>query len=747
MASDFATHREAILEEYEEYYRDCPYDVTPVKEILDQWYEEAKDRTPYERKALVYRAAAQLCEIRIFRQSPFFFEVKTGRIRNSSQNGFPPGPGLEGWYMDKQMHYAEEFQEWIRPYRERDLIWGDIFSDLAHHSVGYDNLLAKGLKGFVQKAREQMEKQPSPAALGFYRSVIEGCEALRQIAGRFSALAQELLAGEQDQELRDNLSMIREAAKRVPWEPAESFYEALCVILFFKEMMTGLEGVAVAVLGHLDRLLEPYYIRDCERGELDYEKAKNLMAHFLIHTDARWDLTGDEFASTNNSLIIGGCDQEGNVIYNDITRMILEVYDEYELVNPKIQARISSRHPEEYFSRTAAMIAGGKNVFSFLNDDVIIASNVRMGKDLKDARLYSAGGCQEPVLDNTELNCRAFLYLSLPQLVNSFFDDSLNLFFEREDTGYEKPEHLENFEEFYENYIAKLESIYKRLVEVLNHYGAFMREFDPCPLLSATLTGCLEKGIDMTEGGAIYNPTSMPLVGIGTAINSLLAIKEVVYDKHMLSLKELGALLQSNFEADPRMREYLLNRCPKYGMDTPEVNAFAGRIFHDLATATSGPVNNRGGRYEASLFVFYLFDWMKEQVGATSDGRLAGTALSRGMNPTDISGISNTANILHTLKKIDMTDYPGAGVLYLEMPLMKSEPGTSYLARTMKAFLEAGGSALDLNLLDPQVLKKARENPDAYKNIVVRVCGFSAYFTSLDTHIQDEIIGRTFVNG
>ena len=184
------------------------------------------------------------------------------------------------------------------------------------------------------------------------------------------------------------------------------------------------------------------------------------MAHFLIHTDARWDLTGDEFASTNNSLTIGGCDQEGNVIYNDVTRMILEVYDEYELVNPKIQARISSRHPEEYFSRTAAMIARGKNVFSFLNDDVIIASNVRMGKDLKDARLYSAGGCQEPVLDNTELNCRAFLYLSLPQLVNSFFDDSLNLFFEREDTGYEKPQHLETFEEFYENYIAKFCLLY-----------------------------------------------------------------------------------------------------------------------------------------------------------------------------------------------------------------------------------------------------------------------------------------------
>ena len=747
MASEFATHREAVFEEYDEYYRGCPYDVTPVKEILDQWYEEAKDRTPYERKALVYRAAAQLCEIKIFRQSPFFFEVKTGRIRNSSQNGFPPGPGLEGWYMEKQMHYAEEFQEWIKPYKECDLIWGDIFSDLAHHSVGYDNLLKKGLKGIVLEAREQMNRQTSPMALGFYQSVIEGCEAMHQIAGRFSTLAGEMLAAEQDQELRDNLAMIREAAKRVPWEPAGNFYEALCCILFFKEMMTSLEGVAVAILGHLDRLLEPYYIQDCERGEQTYEKAKNLMAHFLVHTDARWDLTGDEFASTNNSLTIGGCDQDGNVIYNDITRMILEVYDEYDLVNPKIQARITGRHPEEYFSRTAAMIAGGKNVFSFLNDDVIIASNVKMGKELKDARLYSAGGCQEPVLDNTEFNSRAFLYLSLPQLVNSFVDDSLNLFFDQENTGYEQPDQLESFEAFYENYIAKLRSIYKRLVEVLNHYETVTREFNPCPLLSATLTGCLEKGMDMTEGGAVYNPTSMPLVGIGTAINSLLAVKEVVYDRHMLNLEQLAALLRSDFKTNPRMREYLLNRCPKYGMDTPEVNEFADRIFRDLAGTASGFRNNRGGRYEASLFVFYLFDWMKEHVGATSDGRLAGTPLSRGMNPSDISGISNTANILHTLQKIDMTDYPGAGVLYLEMPLMKSEPGSQYLIRTMKAFLEAGGSALDLNLLDPQVLVQARKNPDAYKNIVVRVCGFSAYFTSLDSQIQDEIIGRTFVNG
>lgn len=746
MASNFASHREAILKEYEEYFQGCPYDMSRQFEIMDQWYEELDTPYPYEKKALTYRGAAKLCDVQIFRQSPFYFELKSGRIRNSSQNGFPPGPGLEGWYMRKKMSLAENFQEWMRPYKEYDLVWGDIFFDLAHHNIGYDNLLRKGLSGMRGEVLENLRLTQDERAEAFYRSVLTGLDSLREIAEHFAEKAERLLKIETEDELRDNLQMIARTACRIPEQPAENFYEALCGILFYKELMTDLEGAAIAILGHLDRLLGPYYERDVAQGTLNYREAKNLMAHFLIHTDARWDLQGDEFASTNNSLVIGGCQADGAVIWNDVSRMILEIYDEYNLVNPKIQVRISKAHPRECLEQTSRIISRGNNVFSFLNDDVIIPAHVKMGKKLEDARLYSAGGCQEPVLDNREYNARAFVYINLPQAVNAFFYPKLGTLFEREESDYRQPEIFYSFEEFYQDYVEKMGHLYLALTGSLNSYGEKAVEFNPCPLISATLDGCLERGRDLTEGGTIYNSTSLPLVGIGTAINSLLAIKNVIFDKQMMTMDEFRILLESNFESAPRMREYLLNRCPKYGEDTAEVNTFINRFFRDMARVTSGIPNNRGGLYEASLFVFYLFDWMKGHVGATPDGRLSGTVLSRGMNPPDISSMKNVAQLLHTVQEIDMTDYPGCGVLYLEMPLMREAACPEHLVWTLEGFIRAGGSALDLNLLDPGKLIKAKEHPEEYGNMIVRVCGFSAYFTSLDPDIQDEIIGRTFVN-
>jgi pyruvate-formate lyase len=745
MVSDFKKYKDALFKEFDEYFSHYPLNVTDQLEQLDRWYDKTHSSYPYEKKALVYKAAAELCDVQVFRNSPFFFEIKSGRIRNSSQCGFPPGPGLEGWYMRKNASIPAEFQAWVKPYKDKDLIWAEIFSDFAHHTVGYDSLLEKGLKGISEDARQAMGRTSDARKISFYLSIISGCEALRHVAGKFADRAEEMLEKETDPGVRMNLEMIAKTARYIPFYPAETFYEALCAILFFKEMMTSLEGVAVAVLGHLDRLLYPFYANDIANGTLDYDQARNLLAHFLVITDARWDLINDNFASTNNSLVIGGCDAAGNIIWNDISRMIISLYGEFRFVNPKIQARITNKHPKEYFDAVSELVAKGNNVFSFLNDDVIIQANVKQGKKLEDARLYSAGGCQEPVLDNTEFNSRAFMYLSLPQLVNSCFDHTLDVFFDREKTGYAAPASYETFENLYQDFFRKLNIMFLRITDVLNEYGKRLTLYNPCPMLSSTITGCIEKGLDITEGGAVYNPTSIPLVGIGTAINSLLAIKEVVFDKKMMTFQQLGRLLAGNFADGPRMHKYLMNCCPKFGMDTPEVNAFSNRFFKDAAKATSGVPNDRGGMYEASLFVFYLFDWMKTHVGATADGRKAGTPLSRGMNPTEISGITNIANILHTVGALDMTDYPGTGVIYLEMPLTKGDILVEHISSVLHSFIKSGGSALDLNLLDPETLIKARENPDAYQKIIVRVCGFSAYFTSLDPHIQDEIIARTFV--
>lgn len=747
MACLFKQYKDELFQEFEEYYEKMPYDVSKQQKIMDEWLSEISSEYSYEKKALVYKGAAELCDVHVFRTSPFFFELVSGRMRNTSQNGYPPGPGLEGWFIRKNDHIMEEFQEWMKPFQDRDLVWGEVFTDMAHHTMGYEKVLRVGISGIEEEVRNKLDQESDDRKISFYHGALTMCAALKQIAENFAAKAEEMLKDEKNPDFAENLREIVHAAKNVPYKPASSFYEALCVILFMKEIAIDLEGVAVAVLGHLDRILLPYYEKDISSGKITYESAKNYMAHWLSHTDARWDLENCDFASTNCSITIGGCDEKGRLIWNDISKMILECYDEFGFVNPKVQARMTVNHPDEYFDMCSAMVAKGQNIFSFLNDDIIIKANVKMGKLLEDSRLYSAGGCQEPVLDNKEFNSRAFLYISLPQMVNTFLDSKLNDFMIRSCNTDSRRLDWESFEELYEDFIGRLKTLYKGLVQKVNQYEKKAALYNPCAMISATLDDCIEKGKDMTEGGAVYNSTSIPMVGIGTAINSLLAVKTMVYGRKMLTLKEFSDILSKNYVDSQRIQDYIKNRCPQFGDGSEESEEFSQRFFADAAAVTSHYDNARGGKYEASLFVFYLFDWMKDNLGATPDGREAGAALSRGINPTEQSGITNIANILSTISKIDLSLYPGSGVTYLEMPVSKSSIDKDYLNMTVKAFLRAGGSALDINMLDVSKLEKAKKDPEQYKNIIVRVCGFSAYFTSLAPEIQDEIIGRTIVNG
>ncbi|MDL2327210.1 hypothetical protein LJC64_00915 [Ruminococcaceae bacterium OttesenSCG-928-A11] len=738
LASDVRKTKDALFEEFEAWFSTYPLDAGPLQAELDAQLAALDTPYPYGKKALAYAGAAE-CGVKVLRHSPFYFELCSGRIRNSSQNGYPPGPGLEGWYMRKNQPMADGFAGWMQPLQSADLIWGEMFVDCAHHTVGYDRLLKLGFSGIARQAEQQLAACGEPRKRAFYEAVLAACTAMRRVGEHFAAEAERLLGEEHNPELQKNLHAIAGTAGRVPWQPVGSFYEALCTIAFAREVFMAVEGLAVAVWGHLDRLLVPYYQADLDSGVLTRQEAKNLLAHFLVLTDARWDLT-DGFASTNSSVTIGGCDRSGAPVWNEVSRMAVEIYAELELVNPKLQVRIGAGHPRQEIEACCALIAGGRNVFSFINDEVIIESNVRMGKKLEDARLYSAGGCQEPVLDNCEFNSRAFLYVNMPQLVNSFFDADLARLCGEELCAYD------SFEALYTAYVQRLHNLFLQVTAELNRYEARAVEYNPCPMLSATMEDCLEAGLDMMEGGARYNATSIPLVGIGTAINALLAIKEVVFDRQMVRLEELGRVLAADFAGHERLHSYLMNRCPKYGADSPEVNAFATRLFRDVARATSGVQNARGGLYEASLFVFYLFDWMKKHTGATADGRRAGTPVSRGMGPSDISGVSNIATILKTVGEIDLADYPGCGVVYLEMPLTQDGATAEQLAAVVEVFRDSGGSALDLSMLDPALLQRARHDPDTYRGIVVRVCGFSAYFTALEPAIQDEIIARTMVH-
>ncbi|NOZ22398.1 MAG: hypothetical protein GXP25_15060 [Planctomycetes bacterium] len=738
----FLDERQLFEREFNEFYSTYPSDICEIRREMDKVSAGHPEWSPRRRKALIYETAARRCRAKVFRHFPFYFELQAGRSRNRW--------GMEGigrWLIEQPFgdRLTRECEAWWQPCRSSGLSRGnpDVL-DLDHHCVGYDNVLRFGLRGLIAKAEKRLAREASKEGREFLEATIIGNRALIAIADKFADEAESMLTGETDAAVRHRLERIADCARRVPGDPPQTFYEALNTILFMREILGSLEGIGESVLGHLDRMVWPYYQRDVAAGRMTRGEAKDLLRAFLAMTDAKFDFRDRHETST--TVVIGGCDADGAIVFNEITRMIVEAYQELRLVNPKLQGRISPRHPQKYFDLLGELAARGTNVLAIFNDDVIIEANVRQGKSLRDCRLYVAGGCQENVLQNTEINSRASIFLNLPHVfLMGFFSDPWRWFAEREGIDLKRYDGCRSFDVFHAAFLANLEAVVGAHIDQRNRSEAQGGQFNPCPLHSATLDGCIEKGRDMMEGGCRYSAASVSLVGIGTLIDSLFAVREAVYHRKQLSLRQLRDMLERNFDGEEAFRRYLINRVPKFGQDDEEVRQFSARVFADVARVSSGRPNSRGGRYEASLFVHRAFADMGQKTGATPDGRRAGELLSQGMGPSLLS-LGRTADIGQVMRAVgplDLADYPIVAVLDLKLPLSPKGVGPDTIVPIIRRFLDSGGSVLQMNVVDSQALVDARQHPERHADLVVRVSGYSARFTALPEQIQEEIIGRT----
>ena len=740
----FSEEFKAFQQEMEQYYSQYPIAVPEVERRIEELVQQHPEATPYEEKSYIYQAAAELCDPHIFRTCPFYYELVTGRDRNGITAGFPPEPGIGGAMMRRHSGIEGEFYKWYKDYLDAHLIQTLFFGDFSHYAVACDNVLREGLSGMRKRAADALAKAPAAKQKGFYNAMITGLTALNTIANKFSKKALEMLETEQEPLMRSRLSRIAKSAQYAPEHPPRDFYEALNTIWFMKELMIAMEGVGMAIVGHLDRLLWPYYQKDLTAGRITRQEAKDLLACFLAITDYKWDLyVNTPSGGVNTTIVIGGCDSEGNIVFNEITRMIIEVYQELRLVNPKLQARVSARHPEAYFELLADISVMGLNVLSIFNDDIMIPAQVAAGKDIESVRLYVAGGCQEPVLPNVEDNVRANCYINLPLIVNKTLNPETNLFWQREGLDAWDGIGAKTFDDFYDAVIHNLEITCRRLAEVYNRFQDEWTQYSPLPLYSATITGCIETGKDLTEGGAKYNYNSLSPTGIGTMIDSLYAIQKAVFVDEYVTLEILNRALQTDFEGEEKLRLYLNNRVPKYGNDDEELNRFAGRVMRDVARVSSGMPNNRGGLYEASLFSNMGYLEMRD-TDATADGRHKGDTLSRGMGPSDQSGAGVISKVIHSMEHLPLDCFPASAVLYLDMPYTPGQTDSTLIQAVIHYFVSNGGNVMDLNLANVNALKDAKLHPEKHKGLVVRVWGFSAYFTTLEEKLQDEIIARQY---
>lgn len=719
--------------ELAEYYGEN-HDVDNLLAEIAAYCETHNADATHTIKAHIHEIIARNATLKVFPHFPFFWEAQVGRSRRDW------GCDSKAAYYLKQNRAATmmftPYKEAIRPYDGLVSGWCPVGYD--HHCPGYDKVLSVGLRGIIDEAQRGMRTARTDDERGFLAAVVDSLSAVCHLAQRFAVEAARLAESammDGNDDARDNLRAIESAARHVPEQPAETFREALSCIFFIRETIGSLESFGVSTFGQIDRMLGAYYEADVRNGVTTRDKAKELIHALLAFTDAKFGLCDTSFGETSTTVVIGGCDADGTPMFNEVTRMVIEACMENRYIGTKIIARISSNHPKEYYELLGSFVASRANILVMPNDDTLIQANLRWNKRLQDARLYIGGGCHEMALAGTEVCTRADNWINVPGvLMRSLFPNG-------GDIGFDGAADSLTFDALYVKVMKNVRHLHDTITAAKEKYERLWSSCDAAPFYSATMADCIMKAKDVTAGGARYNTVSLSMVGAATFIDSLYAIKTLVFDERRLTLAAFLEILENDYEGHEAFRQSIV-RLPRHGQNVTEFDKFAAMVMRDLSRMAGQP-NARGGIVTPAFYPHDLFIRLGEATMATPDGRKSGTYLSRGFSPSEFTPVDSVTDIVNSLKQFDLTLYPESFATELTLPaILSANYGSGVIAGLIKTFAQSGGSTLQINVLSHEELIEAKADPASHPNLMVRVCGYSQPFNSLSDERKDEVISR-----
>jgi len=622
---------------------------------------------------------------------------------------------------------------------------------IGHMLINHQRVLEQGLLAVIEEARARRQKARDKAQHDFYESAEIAGQAVISWANRYADEATRL-AGTETDSRRDELLTIAEACRRVPAHPARTFQEALQSVLFM-HYATQIESWESAIsIGRMDQFLYPTYEADMAAGRLPRDRVLELLACFyvklshsipLFDADVTLAFSGlTNFANT----VIGGVDGEGNDTTNELSYLMLEAMKRVRTPQPNFGVRLHRQAPQEFRDAVAQAVADGIGNLQLFNDEVVIASLTNRGVPLPEARDYGIIGCVEQAVpaksftssDAALLNLPLCLELALNNGRGRLFSDQLGL-----PTG--DPGSFTRIEDVVAAYRAQVEYLVGRMVEALEGLAQAHAELRPVPLASSLTDDCLARGLDLTAGGARYNFTGVQGVGTATVGDSLAAIDWLVFDQKRVTMEELVAALNADFEGKEELRQMLLNKAPKYGNDDDRADGFARLAAEIYCRAVEKHRSFRGGWYSPGLYSVTTHIAFGLMVGATPDGRHAGQPLSQGISPAHgrdrcgpTAALKSAAKLNHTLVSNGLTL-----IQMLSLGASARQHATEVLGGLLEGYFSLGGQQLQWNLVDRATLIAAQQDPETYRGLVVRVAGYSALFTDLNRVVQDELIART----
>jgi pyruvate formate-lyase/glycerol dehydratase family glycyl radical enzyme len=626
------------------------------------------------------------------------------------------------------------------------------------HTVLDDKIYHKGFLEFkqdIQRSLDSLDYLNDPEAYDRQEELkaMDICaDALMRFAERHAEEAQELAEQEEDPRRKKELERVAEVCSRVPAHAPRDFWEALQYYWFVHlGVTTELNPWDAFNPGKLDQHLFPFYEKGLEGGTLTRAQAEELLQCFWIKFNnqpappkvgvtAAESSTYTDFAQIN----VGGVKDDGSDAVNEVTYLILDVIEKMRLLQPSSSIQVSKKNPDRFVRRAAKIIRTGFGQPSVFNTDVVIQEMIRQGKSVVDARNGGTSGCVETGAFGKE-NYNLTGYFNMPKVLEITLNNGLDARTGRRiglETG--DPAQFETFEELFEAYNKQLNYFVDIKIHGNNVVERLYANYMPAPFLSLLIDDCIAKGKDYHNGGARYDTSYIQGVGIGTMADAMTAIKYHVFDKKTMMMKELMTTLQDDFEGHERTHQLLLNRTPKYGNDDDYADDVMVAVFETYFNAIDGRKNTRGGTNRINLLPTTCHVYFGSVIGATPDGRKAGKPLSEGVSPVQGADRCGPTAVINSAAKMDHVRTGGTLLNQKFTPqLLRDERDLDKLVHLVRTYFKLDGHHIQFNVVDASTLRAAQKNPQQYRDLIVRVAGYSDYFCDLGEALQEEIIART----
>lgn len=604
------------------------------------------------------------------------------------------------------------------------------FESVSHLTIDFETVLKKGVNYIQNQAEESLKKHKGTEKEAFSNSCLHCLDCMRIWHSRY---LDELKKMPEYQANYENL-------KNVPFDPATSFYEAVQSIWFtfaFVRLCGNWTGI-----GRIDWLLGDYLEKDLEKGVLTVDEAREILAHFFIK-GCEW-IKGGDYGSGDaqhyQNILLGGIDENGNDVTNTVTYLVLDILEELGISDFPTTVRINKNTDPKLLTRIAEVLRLGGGVIAVYNEDLIIESLVDYGYTLGEARKFANGGCWEVQIPGKTY----FIYTSF---------DSLQILQQNTLDNYSESVSFSDFDSLYSAFIDNLRRGVQGIMDECNADRFICttipikewkyRPIKPCTVVSLFEAGCIEKGLSYLEGGPVYNVVSPHIGGLPDVVNSLYAIKKLVFDEQKVTFCQLMSILKNDWQDNEALRLYALNRLTYFGNDNDEVDLIAKRIIDDFAQICDGLISAYKTPAGVSTFGRQL-DWCGLRL-ATPYGKVKNSVLAGNFSPTPGTDKEGATAIIQSYCKADLKRTVSGAALDIKLlpSAVNGENGVEAIASLIRGFAALGGHFMQLDIADTELLKQAQEHPEEYQHLSVRVSGWNARFVTLDKVWQDMIIAHT----